>query len=525
MKYKIILLLLALSLSVASCEKFLDVKPSGKLIPTEVADLEKLMNHADSYNYFFVDNNRGCSYAHLGDNLEVTAGIAHNYYQGVNMDRLAGYIFYEPYLDPQSSGVHDFLKFTIYRPASIYNNVIDGIQNLSEEERNSDYAKNVTAQALASRGYVYMIAALVYGPMWDPAGANNTKVLPYRTASSPVVANPDLSTTADMLDKAWKDFENAKAHIPNASGNPTKPGKAALHAMRAQYHMYKRDWPNMLLEANAAWSAAGGNADNLLYDLNDMKYVQQGTPPADGTDWEVVLDLRYKNITTEPILEARGREHLYYRATTTGVGAYAYPSVDWKAMFDTAKDLRYKLFVLTTHGYSNASAGVNDGLRQRYYRGSKTLLSGGITYPEVLLMRAEAYARTNQLSLALADLNTLRRYRYERLPGEPATVTDHPNSAALGANQDMLLHEILLERRREQPIESHHRTLDIKRYLFDEGKPWCKTTITHDMSGTVYTKTLQKNSFTLTFDDITLNLNPHWGIAPYSGRWDPKTGF
>ena len=520
MKIKILISTIIVAFTLGSCSDFLDVKPMGKLIPDEASDLENLLNNSNVYSYFFIDNNRGCSYAFLGDNLEMTKNVADFFYSSSspNKDRYAAYTFYSPYIDP-TGAVHYFWVWT-YRAVGIFNNIIKGIEGLSDSETN--YAKSIMAQAKAARAFSYLTAGIIYGPMWDPSGNNGTKVIPYRIENDPNVGNPDLSTTEELFNLVWEDLEYALKYIPDQVANPTRHNKAAVYATRALWHMYKRDWPNMLTEADNAWKAAGNNADNLIYDMNNFSYKVVGTPPSDGTDHEVTLDLQYKDATTEPFNEARGRETLYHRDVVEGTNSARYPSQEWLNLFDTNKDLRYKLFVLKNHGYKNTTAGVNDGIRLFYYRGSKTKLSGGITYPELLLMRAEAYARTNKLSDALNDLNTLRKYRYVRVSGDPENINDHPNGATLLTNQDLLIEEILKERRREQPIESYHRTVDLKRYVYDIGKAWSKTSITHYIDTQAYTKDLtDKMAFTLPIDNGTITNNPQWGLTPYTGTWKP----
>ena len=72
MKYRIIFILFLTALLAGSCSDFLDVKPTGKLIPTEAAQLENLLNNASTYAFFFQDNNRGSALGFLGDNVEVS---------------------------------------------------------------------------------------------------------------------------------------------------------------------------------------------------------------------------------------------------------------------------------------------------------------------------------------------------------------------------------------------------------------------------------------------------------------------
>ena len=42
-----------------SCGDFLDVKPVGKMIPTEVSQFENLLNNELTLQYFMYDNNNG----------------------------------------------------------------------------------------------------------------------------------------------------------------------------------------------------------------------------------------------------------------------------------------------------------------------------------------------------------------------------------------------------------------------------------------------------------------------------------
>jgi hypothetical protein len=344
--------------------------------------------------------------------------------------------------------------------------------------------------------------------------------MPFRTTSSPTTPNPQLSDTEELFAKIWEDLEAALADIPTIVGSPIWANKSALHAIRAQYFMYKRDWPNMLKEANDSWVAAGGDASKLIYDFNDFRYRVVGTPPVDGTDHAVSLSIEYAPNgvvnTSEPFSEARGRENLFWRRAASSSGIY--PSDSYKALFDKDNDLRYKLFMLKGNGATFAG-GFNDGIQEMWYRANKLTRSHGITYPEVLLMRAEANARTNKLTEALTDLNLLRRYRYVRASGDPITVTDLPGGS--GLNQDQLLNEILKERRREMPYNSFHRTVDIKRYFHDTGKPWSQTSLTHTIGPKTFTVTLNKHSFTLPLTNEILKYNPHWGIPLTDGLWNP----
>ena len=89
-------------------------------------------------------------------------------------------------------------------------------------------------------------------------------------------------------------------------------------------------------------------------------------------------------------------------------------------------------------------------------------------------------------------------------------------------SQDQLLNEILTERRREQPLVSFQRTVDLKRYVYDSGKPWSKSVITHTCGDKTYSKPITDPIFqSIPFDDAVLGYNPQWGIPLSDIPFDP----
>lgn len=508
---KITIPLLAICLLQISCNKFLDVKPVGRLIPTKVEELENLLNHTKTLDYHFIDNNRGNFYAFLGDNHRISENQATYLYGNThpNVDRLAAYKFKQPYLNPNNP--HYTWEWGIYRAVGVFNNVIDGIESLGES--NSDLGKTVTAQAKAGRAWSYLVGTLGYGPMYDPASANDTKVLPFRTSGDPSAPNPDLSTTAELMDLIEADLE-AALDAPVNVGNPSRASLHAVYGLRALFYMYKRDWPAMRDNATEAWNqavASKGGVDQLIYDYNEFSYLPDpGASPTPGTDVEVVLELQGPD---QNLGQSYHRENMFYRMAPSGTGAY--PSTDFLDNFDRDTDRRYQLFALRALGYSTRVGNVehDDGIVVNYYRGSKMTPNQGITYPELLLMKAEANARLNDLSQALADLNLLRRYRYS------GANTDLPGGASM--SQDQLITEILNERRRELPIGTFQRTLDLKRLALDVGKPWSKSEISHQIGSQTYSAPINSDYFTLPISNNIILHNPHWGLPLDTRPYNP----
>ncbi len=513
---KLIYLTLALCVGFfTSCSDFLDVKPVGKMIPTEISQFENLLNNTTTTDhYFMTDNNGGCFYAVLGDNLWISENQVKYQYTATfpNLDILAAAIYYNPVQDLTYTPMH--WQYS-YRAIGYFNNVIDGVSGIDTE---SEYAKGVIAQAKAGRAWIYMNFVLCYGPMYDPSGANDTPVIPLRTSGDPTVANGPLKTTAEIFAQVKEDLDYACDNAPALTTNACRVNKACAYALRAEYYMFTRDWENMRKDAQEAWKLAlenRGSVDNLIYDYADFYYVAlTEINPPEGCSPEYYMTLKGPDTDFD---QTANRELLLYREIpNAGSTSKYYPSEEWIANMDAEKDLRWKKFVYTIEGFSKniGDAVYNDGLQVHDYRGSQLASTQSLTYPLLLLIKAEAEARTNKLSDALASLNTLRKYRYD------GDVTDLEGGASM--SQDQLLEEILKERRREQPLVSFQRTLDLKRYVLDGNKPWVKQTITHKVGNKTYSKPITDPYFqSLPIDNAIANHNPSWGLLPNTTPFEP----
>ncbi|MBC9933016.1 RagB/SusD family nutrient uptake outer membrane protein [Chitinophaga qingshengii] len=483
----------------SSCKRYLDVKPKGKLIPSSVTDYDHLLDATSTAEYNFLDGNRGSMLANLGDNLEMTEGQAKVGFlltSHPNVERYYAYTYRQPYKDPNkddqfwSSGSQG-----MYPQVSIFNNVIEGIRGLSQKTPEEEALGRISvAQALIARAYCYFNANMIYGPVYKPGADNSTKTIPYVVDVDINKPIPDLSTSAEVTSRVLGELHTALPDLPAKSSWPTRAGKATGHAMLAYYHLFTHQYDSVVYYANLAWTAAGSPA-NVLYDYNKFKLADPSRPlfslfvsPQDA----------YMNMVNS-------REILFYRASEieAGVaGRLSYPSAELIALYDQATDLRFSLFYLNSPGYKTTQGGgYDDGMRISNYSSRKMKITDGFSWPEVLLMRAEGYARTNRTDLAIADLNTLRQYRYKT--GTPQLTAGTP---------DQVLQWVLEERRRELPIGGFKRFLDLKRFTLDKGKPWSKSQISHKIGGQTYTGTIDSKDFIVPISNVVLRFNPNWGI-------------
>ncbi|UYQ91227.1 RagB/SusD family nutrient uptake outer membrane protein [Chitinophaga horti] len=495
-------LILTAGISLSACNKFLDVKPKGKLIPSTVADFDHLLDAEDIVRYPFVNNNSVSMLAYLTDNVTLSEGLGNVFYKANNntsLDNYYAYTFRAPFKNPNS--LEYFWNWGTYRAMKYFNNVISGVSALRTPE-NAAQSDAVMAQAYVNRAWAYFHTTMVYGPVYKPGGNNSTKTIPYLTDPDVNAPMPDLSTQEEVYTKVLADLHAGLAHAPVATNYPSRPNKAATQAMLAYYHLFTRRYDSVAYYANLAWTAASAKGvDGVLYNFNSLTYAPPGNPLSSA----IVSPDSKINLPNS-------REILFFRNTDNTVGriTQSYPSAEFIALFDAASDLRYKYYLITAPGYKTTYNGTayDDGPRVQYYRGSLTnslprfQMTAGFTYPEVLLMRAEAYARLNRLPEAMSDVNLLRRYRF---------VTGTPD-LAMPASQDEVIKLVLDERRRELPLGHIKRFMDLKRFCLEPDKPWGKTKVVHTLGSETFEGTIDAPLFVLPIPNTILRFNPQWGI-------------
>jgi hypothetical protein len=500
----IIIFIIAIASILTSCKKFLDVKPKGRLIPNEVEEFNHLLDNEETVISFFLDNNLGSMIGYLTDNLELSENLAGIHYKAMvhpNIERYYAYTFRQPYKNPNLSD--GFWNFGIYGAVKYYNNIIDGVMAIRNTQ-NAAECDVVLAQAYAARAWVYLNATMVYGPVYKPGESNSTQTIPYLVNSDISVPVPPPSTQNEMFSHIFNDLHQALPKAPQITSYPSRAGRTTVQAMLAYYHLFSRKFDSVAHYANLAWQSAtaNGGPQKVLYDYNQLSFKDP-------------QNLLYSAIKSpdDKIQLPVSREILFFRSTDEQAGMMddAYPSQELISLFDQANDLRYQFFFMNAPGYKTIYNNqlYDDGERIQYFRSGPTFgntpkfqMTAGLSYPELLLMRAEGYARTNKLAEAIADLNTLRRNRFKT--GTP--------DLTIPASQDQAIEMVLNERRRELPAGHLKRFLDLKRLSLDNGKGWTKTSITHKAGSTEFNGLIDSKDFILSIPNIVLRSNPGWGI-------------
>lgn len=388
---------LLLAGSMSSCQDYLDVQPKGVFIPKTMQDYEELSSNP-SYK------SNGNAYAErLSDGLFVPDA---NVKSAINTASSKTYIWAnEYYLNTESDGDWNGNYNNIYN-ANIILQELDGITDGTADRKNI-----VKGNALCNRAYAYLNLVLMYAPYYNQATASTDLAVP-------MVIKPNLEEKSDratvkaIYDLILSDLTEALPLLPEQGKNVYRNTKATANGILARVYLNMGDYEKAALNASEALKY-----NKTLFDFNTVSF-QNPARPALG--W-ATRELPYQH--TEMIS--------YFASSFGSILTNTYISPDLLQIIDP-KDLRLKF------GWSPSDRqGVP--VKEPYPIYISTDMNYNIAVPEMMLIIAEADARANRISQALAQLNSLRKKRFA-----PADYKD-----LTAANKDEALKLVINERRIE----------------------------------------------------------------------------
>ena len=285
----------------------------------------------------------------------------------------------------------------LYHYRFIYhaNTVLEGLNDIERTAQNSWDWDKLKGEALFFRAKCHFNIANIWADAFDPTSATAKLGIPLRLHTD-FNQGSVRSTLEETYRQIIEDLEAASKLLPELPVHVVRPSKCAAYALLARVNLFMRNYPETLRYADAC----------LKLKSELMDYA------------ELSLSASYP-------IEMYNKEVIYHSYMLVGL-TNSVVSPDLMALYDEG-DLRVPLF------FRESGAGFKGS-----YYGRSTLFAG-IAVDEVYLMRAEAYARTGELDLAVADLNYLLQNRYAPDAFEPIATTD----------SEYLLHCILEERRKE----------------------------------------------------------------------------
>jgi len=281
-------------------------------------------------------------------------------------------------------------------------------------------------------GEAYFLRALHYHNLVKLFGG-----VPIRTKPAASLADAASVTRAsvdDVYKQILSDLDQAQQLITNTD-DPLRASRGAVFALRARVLLYRQDWAG----AEAAADSVEAMGYSLAPDYADL-FDADGTETPEDIFRVIFTAQDYNNVG-------------YYYNDDWGIQELA-PTVDLMQAFDPNMDPSDVTTYAPTDKRGQWSIQLDDdtpfGAKFRASAGTEHLHV--IRFAEVILTKAEALARQNQLAAAVAEYNPIR----ERagLPDDTlgTTVLDTSTSNVLDT-QDEVIARILNERRLELAFE------------------------------------------------------------------------
>ena len=353
------------------------------------------------------------------------------------------------------------------RAVNLANFIIhSGRKNLVKDAAWVTNKNRVMGEAYFLRGWMNFEYALMMGDQWNTKnlGANATALGPL-IRFTPVLQPEDLANARTPLKAAYDsiivDLQRAEAMIPIAfdpaihdpSFRP-RANRFAASAMLARVYWQQNNFDKTLEQINKViGSTPGVSSFPLASNFNDI-YRRTGitTTTNSTTKGEVILEYVAAAPTRISTRSGQPIDNVWTRSGQI----MAYFSTYFRNLvnFDLVNDRRYRELINPT--FSQTLGGVaHTGWATRKFPTDVNLVF--IRSAELLLMRAEIFARKNLIADALRDLNLVR------------------NRATIGnfntTNQQVLIAEIITERARELHAEGY-RSHELKRLgSLTDGEP------------------------------------------------------
>lgn len=488
-RYKYMTVVVTLfSLILVSCKKdFLEVVPKGNLVAVTYDDYNKLMNGS---NFYIIGGNVGVWQAAtlMGDELSAESyaynGSNSAYPEARSMFQWEANIF--PLTDPPNDyGASKPQMLSIFL-SNIY--TLNKIINEANGATNGTAPQKaqLQAEAMAERAFTNFQLVNYFTKPYNAASAMSDPGFPIIKDADITVKTFSRGTLQETYEFMISDLTKAIADLPIDPVIQTRVSKAAAEAMLGKIYLFMGRYADALTMFNNTFNdMAKMKTQPALYDYNQTL--------APGGSFLPISPFNGPNSPFTNVTDVK--ESLW--AAFTYAGAYSgnqfptdFLTIPAKTVgLFSANDWRLKLYTNVQSDFSTPIPGGRLRKFQKYIR-------IGVELNDLLLLKAEAEARTGAIQDAAADVASLRN---KRIPPAEAAV---PASAK--ADQASMVRFIIEERIREFAVEGH-RWFDMRRLSTDpifSGQP----AATH----IVYQDATTGTNFTLKSERLTLRIPPSY---------------
>lgn len=431
-------LIIVIIIPFTGCQKYVDIKKnSAQFILEKAKDIQLLLDTYSIMNTGFPSDGqlssddfylRGQSYSAANNRVEDIA-----VFQWSSSPRnLALPQWQTPYQ-------------IIYRA----NLALEAVEDIKSSGKDKS-ASNETLGALRGSGlffraYSFWNLAQIYAKPFDVTSALQDPGIPLRLTSD-INEKSNRGTVQDTYGRIIKDLKEATTLLPATATIPSRPSKVAAYAMLARVYLSMEDYPNALESATAALQIK-----NDLLDYNLISQTQAN--PFTRFHKEVLF---HSIILSIPLLSP-GNQNSPIAIIDKDL-ASSYTNNDLRSKIFIKENFSPRIDPVTDDYIKNTSGAVQyfpDGTFRfsgNYEPSSSPTQFNGLAVDELYLIRAECFARANNTTQAMIELNTLLRTRW--------ITNTYVDMVATSA--DEALTKVLTERRKELVMRSQRWT-DLRR--------------------------------------------------------------
>ena len=385
-----------------SCKKYLDAKPDKKIvIATTLQDAQALLDNYTIFNSY---------YPCIGDQSDDNFFLDDNRFNSLDLAGRSNYTWAKEAINESDWGE----MYQIVLNATI---ALETVEKIPEIPSNRQLLNTTKGGALFYRGYALFQLAEYYSDIYDSITAPQKPGIPLRTSSDATIRST-RSSLAETWEHIADNFRQAAALLPVSSTIPSRPTKAAAWAALARTYLIMDRFELAVIAADSSLKL-----QNTLLDFNTL----------DSTASDP-----FTMFNTEVIFPSTSNTASQLDKSTYSLDSNLYTSY---VPEDLRRSMYFSLNDYGGYGFKASYDGDN-------FNGS----FNGIGVDEVLLIRAECFARTGHIDEAMNDLNTLLVTRWKRGTYIPLTA----------ANSIEAIQLILKERRKELILRGT-RWFDLRR--------------------------------------------------------------
>ncbi|MBR5634427.1 MAG: RagB/SusD family nutrient uptake outer membrane protein [Prevotella sp.] len=393
-----------LVLVATSCDDFLDITPTGKVIAKTAAEYRALL----TYEYKTMPEDRGIATLRADemtlDRASTTAEDYNSFFDIWAWNDLA------PQATTTSFGWRRY-----YHAIYIANYIIEHQNEIAEGT--ADEISQLVGEAFALRAYMHFLLVNLYAEPYTACAPTSTRGVPVQIAPD-VESIPTCSSVETVYQQVLADLDEADKRLNVEKwddGFNYRFTTVAARALRARVALYKGDW-----------QAARTAAESVIAQRSELE---------DLTQKSSLLPDNYKSVENILALE---------QVMTAVYKAVGRPSNDLLAIYKSGDQRKSKYFKQVTASVSTLQKGGGGDSRCSFRTA------------EMYLIAAEAAAQLGDTKTAVEHLTTLMQKRYSA-----STINGNVEPLAT-MTADELLAEIAHERRCELAFEGH-RWFDLRR--------------------------------------------------------------